>query len=229
MNSIQSFFRQAVSFYVRSWLYLRISVVAYALLASGIPLFPQSAVAQKSQTAKLSVPVRAGGVLQTVVDSALAVATRWSRPGDSLTVSRRIGSKQRTPSELNQTLIEKEGIAIDVSNQVLINYQFRLGRGVFEEEITSIQYVYRPAGYGENVDLLFLDPTKKAWIRRLLRSESGMTSSVSVTRPFSHQLTFLYLLESTDAKIHRIGSEQASEEEKTLLIDRVRQAALRSR
>jgi len=66
-------------------------------------------------------------------------------------------------------------------------------------------------------------------VRRLLRSESGLTSSISVTKSFSHQLAFLRLLESTDAKIQRIGGEQASETEKTLLIDKVRQAALKSR
>ena len=218
-------FGRTFYFYLEKGIRTTISGFAFFILIEVLLLTHGTASAQQQRTAKLKFPIESGSTPQVLLDTVFTVMDRWSKPGDSLRISRRTDGEQMTASELRRTLIDETGIVPNASSHIFISYRFSLAEENFKEEITSLQYVFIPPRPHRRLDLLYLSPSSRKWVQELIQKASGFSFNAATSKPFYHQLSFLRLLSSDDAEVQQIGGESANEEEKEKLVNRIRAAA----
>ena len=195
-----------------------------AALLSPLLVFGQPAAAQKRQTARLLVPIEADGLPRVFLDSVLAITKRRLQTGDSLMVSGGPDESKVTMSALRQTLIDETGIGISAASHVLVDYQFSFSEEGLDEEINSLHYVFRHGSPGEDVELLYLSPPEQEWVRNLLQKRRLLAGETQ-GKTLRYGLSFLRLLDVTDAKVQKVGGENAEEVDKAQLVNRVQKAA----
>lgn len=191
------------------------------LLASALLLIPEDAAAQRwMQTSRVVTPVEQGALrafLDTVVTEMEAREVRVHRTPSQ--------SEPTTVSALRDQLIEEEGVGLSSANHAFIDYRFTIdsGRG-FEQEITSIRFVYRPGTDQNDISILYVD-TREGWVDRLLHNKgTSLQTNEAALIPFDRHLGFARIARLEESQIVEIGGETIREgfyERKEALLQKV--------
>jgi hypothetical protein len=178
------------------------------LFASVLLLVPEDAIAQRwMQTARVVTPVEQEGLrafLDTVVAEMEERDARIHRtPSQSDTT---------TVSALRDQLIEEDGLSLSSANHAFIDYRFTIdsGRG-FEQEITSIRFVYRPGTAENDISILYVD-TREGWVDQLLHNKgTSLATNEAALIPFHRHLGFTRIARQEESQIVEIGGETIRE------------------
>ncbi len=179
------------------------------LLAPVLLLIPQDAAAQNwLQTSRVVTPVEQGA-LRAFLDTVVAeMGTREVRVHRTPSQSEPL-----TVSALRDRLIEEEGLGLSSANHAFIDYRFTIGGGRgFEQEISSIRFVFRPGTDQNDISILYVD-THKGWVDQLLRNKgTSLRTNEAALIPFHRHLGFAQIARQEESQIVEIGGETIRED-----------------
>jgi len=151
-----------------------IATLAVALL---LFILPRDAQAQRwLQTTQVIAPVEADTPTRALLDTLVNVIDR----SDSLMVKRSPEDATRMPvRELENMLLDQEGVGLSSANNVFIDYRFEVNRDGFRERVTELFFIFRPPGTGEeDIPIMYLSGNDD-W--RAYGAGSGGTRNISGT------------------------------------------------
>ncbi|HHP7236818.1 hypothetical protein [Longibacter sp.] len=204
-----------------------------ATLALALLLFvgPQDANAQRwLQTTQVIAPVQSETPTRALLDTLINVIDR----SDSLAIKRAPDDPSRTAvSQLEDELLNQEGIGLSSANYVFIDYRFEVNRDGFEERITDLFFIYRPPGTGEeDIPIMYLS-ARDAWVDDVLRNKgTTLVTNEAALKPFGDQIAFAKIVRERDARIVEIGDRTVRdgfEAKKRNLVDKITRLSYSSR
>jgi hypothetical protein len=157
---------------------------------------------------------------------------------DSVIVRREPGGRPTQFSDLQNTLIDDEGIDVLSANVVFFDYVFEQTGDGFSERITEMEFVYRPGGIQgssaqQDVPLLYLNADRDPILRTVLRNKgTTLQTNQAAMRIFIQQLAFAKVMRGSAAGegrqnqpfITRIGQRtvrEGFEQEKQRLVNKI--------
>lgn len=201
--------------------------IAFLFLLLGFATSPQEANAQRwLQTAKLVSPIQSDGPVRPLLDTLVQVMERK----DGVMVKRTPDSNPMGLSELRDKLINESGVGLQSANNVFIDYKFEIKNRGFQETITSLQFIYRPTGEGEDIQMMYVD-TSKPWVKDVLRNKgTTLTTNEAALETFSDQLAFARM--EQNGQIVEIANQtvrEGFEAKKRQLVQKIRRLTYQSR
>lgn len=200
--------------------------LAFLLLAG-----PQDAQAQRwLQTTQLIAPVQSESATRALLDTLINVIDR----SDSLMVRRAPDQGGRIMvSELRDNLLDDAGIGLSSANFVFIDYRFEVNRDGFEEKVTDLYFIFRPAGGNEeDIPIMYLN-AKDDWVSNVLRNKgTTLVTNEAALKPFGDQIAFAKIVRERDAQIVEIGDRKVREgfeQKKRALVDKITRLSYSSR
>jgi hypothetical protein len=137
-------------------------------------------------------------------------------------VKRESNGEEMPISELRNVLIAGAGVGLASANGVFIDYRFEIRNRGFEESIESFQFIFRPRQTGEDVQMLYIDATKK-WVKDIIRNKgTTLATNQAALKTFSDQLAFARMAES--GQVVEIAGEtvrEGFETEKRQLVQKI--------
>jgi hypothetical protein len=220
---------------IRSTLRRTVSTIAGgvgALFLAALLLTPQQAQAQRwLQTTQVIAPIQSESATRALLDTLINVIERK----DSLMVRRSPEeSQQMVVSDLQDQLLDNAGIGLSSANQVFIDYRFAVNRDGFEERITALHFIFRPAGGSEeDIAIMYLDVDREKWVNEVLQSKgTTLVTNEAALKPFREQLAFARIVRDTEAQIVEIGDRKVREgfeAKKRQLVDKITRLTYSSR
>jgi len=204
-----------------------------ATLALALLLFvgPQDANAQRwLQTTQVIAPVQSETPTRALLDTLINVIDR----SDSLAIKRAPDDPSRTVvSQLEDELLNQEGIGLSSANYVFIDYRFEVNRDGFRERITDLFFIYRPPGTGEeDIPIMYLS-ARDSWVDDVLRNKgTTLVTNEAALKPFGDQIAFAKIVRERDARIVEIGDRTVRdgfEAKKRNLVDKITRLSYSSR
>ncbi|NBC86898.1 MAG: hypothetical protein GVY25_11975 [Bacteroidetes bacterium] len=204
-----------------------------ATLALALLLFvgPQDANAQRwLQTTQVIAPVQSETPTRALLDTLINVIDR----SDSLAIKRAPDDPSRTVvSQLEDELLNQEGIGLSSANYVFIDYRFEVNRDGFEERITDLFFIYRPPGTGEeDIPIMYLS-ARDSWVGDVLQNKgTTLVTNEAALKPFGDQIAFAKIVRERDARIVEIGDRTVRdgfEAKKRNLVDKITRLSYSSR
>jgi len=211
---------------------LRLTGVLAAILLSALFLLPQEAQAQRwLQTTQVVAPIQSDSPTRALLDTLVNVIERE----DSLLVRRSPDEEeQMNVQDLQDQLLNESSIGISSANQVFIDYRFAVNRDGFEEGITSLYFIFRPAGgNSEDIPVMYLNIKREKWVDEVLQQKgTTLVTNEAALKPFRQQLAFARIVRNTDAQIVEIGDRKVREgfaAKKRQLVDKITRLTYSSR
>lgn len=194
----------------------------FGLLVFGVLVAaPQEANGQLwLQTARVVSSVENGPV-RVLLDSLAAVAER-----KKIDVKRSPDADAEiTVSELQEQLINEEGIGIGSANHVFIDYRFTIASGGgFEQQVAALYFVFRPGPNQNDIPILYLD-ARTSWVKKVLENKgTDLQTNQAALIPFRRHLGFAHVARHETTQIVELGGEtirEGFEEKKEALIQKV--------
>ena len=143
-------------------------------------------------------------------------------------VSKKPKGQKRPLRSVDESLLD-QGLSLASANRVFMRYRFTAGSGGFNEDLLSLQFIYRPVGgQSEDISVVYLDASDSD-VREFLRA-SGLQSEGNelATESFNDHLSFFRLApdaEVTSMSGRVIRSPQAGREAKAELMATLRRLA----
>jgi len=184
------------------------SMAAMALLAA-LLFAPQQAQAQRwLQTTQVIAPIENDGPTRALLDTLINVI----EGSDSLTIRRSPQNRTNmTVSDLQDELLDSEGIGISSASHVFLDYRFAVDRDGFEESITHMYFIFRPSGNEEDIPIMYLK-AKDEWVRNVLRQKgTTLRTNEAALKPFRDQLSFARIVREQGVQIVEIGDRKVRE------------------
>lgn len=153
---------------------------------------------------------------------------------DSLMVKRSPEDPTRMPvEELENMLLDQEGVGLSSANNVFIDYRFEVNRDGFVESITELFFIFRPPGTGEeDIPIMYLS-AKDDWVADVLRNKgTTLVTNEAALRPFGDQIAFAKIVRQRDARIVEIGDRTVRDgfdAKKRQLVDKITRLTYSSR
>lgn len=217
------------SFFNRSLNTLPIGLGLVLLLMVGVA--PNEAQAQRwLQTTQVIAPVESEGATRALLDTLVNVIER----SDSLTVQRSPEEKERyLVPQLQNMLLDEAGIGMSSANFVFVDYRFEVNREGFEEKVTDLFFIFRPAsGDEEDIPIMYLS-AREPWVRKvLLNKGTTLITNEAALKPFHDQIAFARIVRERDAQIVEIGDRKVREGfdmKKRELVNKITQLTYSSR
>lgn len=202
------------------------------LLLGLLVLVPQEAQAQRwLQTTQVIAPIENEGPARALLDTLVNYLERE----DSLMVRRAPDQPTKySAGELSNVLIDAEALDISSANNVFIDYRFAVDRDGFEENITALYFIFRPAGTGEeDIPIMYLNVKKEEWVQNVLKHKgTTLVTNEAALKPFLDQLAFARIVREKDAQIVEIGDRKVREgfdAKKRQLVDKITRLTYSSR
>jgi len=203
-----------------------------ALLLAALLFVPQQAQAQRwLQTTQVIAPIESESATRALLDTLVNVIERK----DSLMVRRSPQNAEKmSVSALQERLLDESGLGLSSSNQVFIDYRFAVNRDGFEEEITSLHFIFRPAGGNdEDINVMYINVKRDAWVEDVLNQKgTTLVTNEAALKPFREQLAFARVVRDTEAQIVEIGNRKVREGfemKKRQLVDKITRLTYSSR
>lgn len=210
----------------------RLGVLLTAFVLGLLLVVPQKAEAQRwLQTTQVIAPISSDGPARALLDTLVNEIDG----SDSLMVRRAPDRPTRyTGDELSNALIDAEALDISSANNVFIDYRFAVDRDGFEESITALYFIFRPAGTGEeDIPIMYLNVKNERWVRDVLRHKgTTLVTNEAALKPFLDQLAFARIVREKDAQIVEIGDRKVREgfdAKKRQLVDKITRLTYSSR
>jgi hypothetical protein len=172
------------------------------------------------QTARVVTPIEAGPT-RAFLDTLVAVMER-----KKVAVKRAPDQEGKVAmSELQDALISEAGIGVSSANHAFIEYRFTIDNGSqFEQEITTIRFVFRPGPSQSDVSVMYLD-AQQPWVESIIRQKgTSLRSNQAALIPFHRHLGFANVARQEETKVVEIGGEtvrEAFDQRKEALIRKV--------
>ena len=130
-----------------------------------------------------------------------------------------------TLSSLRNTLISEEGIGLGSANYAFIGYRFSIDNGSqFEQEITTLRFVFRPGPNQNDVSMMYLD-AQEPWVNQVIQQKgTSLRSNQAALIPFRRHLDFAQIARQEQSQVVEMGGETVREgfdERKEALIRKV--------
>jgi hypothetical protein len=209
----------------------RVGGIATLALAFLLFVGPRDANAQRwLQTTQVIAPVESETATRALLDTLINVIDR----SDSLMIKRSPDNPSRMPvGQLEDNLLNDEGIGLSSANNVFIDYRFEVNRDGFEERITELFFIYRPPGTGEeDIPIMHLS-AKQDWVADVLRNKgTTLVTNEAALKPFGDQIAFAKIVRERDARIVEIGDRTVRdgfEAKKRNLVDKITRLSYSSR
>lgn len=204
-----------------------------ATLAVVLLLFilPRDAQAQRwLQTTQVIAPVEADTPTRALLDTLVNVIDR----SDSLMVKRSPEDATRMPvRELENMLLDQEGVGLSSANNVFIDYRFEVNRDGFRERVTELFFIFRPPGTGEeDIPIMYLSGNDDWVADVLLNKGTTLVSNEAALRPFGDQIAFAKIVRQRSTRIVEIGDRTVRdgfEAKKSQLVDKIMRLTYSSR
>lgn len=205
-----------------------IATLAVALL---LFILPRDAQAQRwLQTTQVIAPVEADTPTRALLDTLVNVIDR----SDSLMVKRSPEDATRMPvRELENMLLDQEGVGLSSANNVFIDYRFEVNRDGFRERVTELFFIFRPPGTGEeDIPIMYLSGNDEWVADVLLNKGTTLVSNEAALRPFGDQIAFAKIVRQRSTRIVEIGDRTVRdgfEAKKSQLVDKIMRLTYSSR
>jgi len=205
-----------------------IATLAVALL---LFILPRDAQAQRwLQTTQVIAPVEADTPTRALLDTLVNVIDR----SDSLMVKRSPEDATRMPvRELENMLLDQEGVGLSSANNVFIDYRFEVNRDGFRERVTELFFIFRPPGTGEeDIPIMYLSGNDDWVADVLLNKGTTLVSNEAALRPFGDQIAFAKIVRQRSTRIVEIGDRTVRdgfEAKKSQLVDKIMRLTYSSR
>jgi hypothetical protein len=195
-------------------------VILAFLLVSGLSPHEARAQSRWLQNVELITPMQQGSTAETLLDTLFyviqdePVALKRS-PEDATTVDF---------ETLENTLLD-EGLDFTSANHLFIGYRLEANQRRFNSEITHLYFIYRSEEADAiDIPIFYLDATQPAIQSTLVNSGTPLALNEAAFLPFSEQLTFHKVPESTivsvGGRVIRDPAEAAAEKKRLLDIIR---------
>jgi hypothetical protein len=211
---------------------LRLTGALAAIFLSALLMTPQQAQAQRwLQTTQVVAPIESDSPPRALLDTLVNVIERK----DSLLVRRSPDEQeQMNVQQLQDKLLNESSIGISSANRVFIDYRFAVNRDGFEEGITSLFFIFRPAGgNAEDIPVMYLNIKREKWVNEVLQQKgTTLVTNEAALKPFRQQLAFARIVRNTDAQIVEIGDRKVREgfaAKKRQLVDKITRLTYSSR